>query len=110
MITPTAEGWFSTDSIDLTNISQLHLYTGWIKPLQFGYVIELHLDTPTGKKLGSCTIPAGGTASEEKPASKECIFTLEQITDGQLHAVYLVSRPANAQETSQMALRYMEFK
>jgi cytochrome c len=110
MISPTTEGWFSTDSFDLTGISQIHVHIGWIKPLQFGYVIDLHLDAPTGKKLGSITIPADATASQEKPASKLGIVTLEKVTDGQLHAIYLVSRPANAQEANEVALRYMEFK
>lgn len=110
MITPTSEGWFSTDSIDLTGISQAVVQSGWIKPLQYGYNIELRLDEPNGKLLGSFTISGGEKATQTSPVMKTSTVKIEKVTDGNLHRIFIVSKPVNAQEKNQAGLQYIEFK
>ena len=66
MIIPQNTGWFSIDSIDLTNISRAVLTMGWQKPPVSGYTFEVHIDAPNGNKIGEFTFAGKAESGDSK--------------------------------------------
>jgi glucose/arabinose dehydrogenase/cytochrome c551/c552/type 1 glutamine amidotransferase len=106
LVTPKAEGWFRIDSIDLSGITSVEMTIGWQKAPQFGYVYEFRLDKPDGQKLGEAVLNGGlSTPAGGGIAGSSIRSTLTPVTDGKLHHLYVVSRPRNATEPNQAAIR-----
>jgi cytochrome c len=108
LIVPTADGWFSLDNIDLTGITTATLAAGWQKPPDFGYAVELHLDAPDGKKIAEGQILPGGPGGGAMGGTA-VPMKIEPVTDGKLHNIYIVTRPLNSKEASQIGLMSLQF-
>lgn len=88
MIFPTGGGWLAIDSISLTGVDALKIYTNWQKlPEIMGF--EIRLDAPDGKLLGSGAMPR--LPKDQTSGSLE--ISLQPVTDGKLHSLYIVSEP-----------------
>ncbi len=106
MILPKAQGWFAVDKIDLTGVSSVNMMVGWQSPPTYGYDFELRLDAPDGKVLG--------TGSLTPPFDKKQQFVpvaikLQPVTDGQFHAVYIVSKPKDPRESVTGGVSLLQF-
>ena len=108
MIVPKTAGSFSVENIDLTGVTAAVLAAGWQKAPDFGFGFELRLDSPDGKKLGEGTT-IDGIASKGRMGGIEIHMKLEPVTDGKLHNLYIVSKPLNEKESSQIGLRSIQF-
>jgi cytochrome c len=97
--------------IDLTGISQATLMAGWQQAAKSGYTFELHLDAPDGKTLAVFDLPGGLEDVSKKPfTGKALSSSLDKVTDGHLHDIYLVSAPKDASEPNQVGLQWIQFK
>ncbi len=94
LITPPNTGWFRIDSIDLTGIAKATFSIGWQKPPLSGYTFEMHMDSPTGVKIGEFTFAgATGTAADNaKPQFAALTSAITPVSDGKLHDVFIVSK------------------
>ena len=109
-------GWFSIDSIDLTNVQRLSARIGWQQPPVLPYTFEIHLDSPAGKKLGEFQFEGvgGETGKQEEPKKAQQGFkllstTIEKVSDGKLHNVFIVAKAKNNEGKNTPALAYVEF-
>ena len=110
MIVPTTLGSFSLNEIDLTGVRNAKLTAGWQKAPDFGYTIELRLDSPDGKKIGEGVVKSsGGAAAPGAMGGTQVVMKIEPVNDGKLHNVYIVSKPLNEKETGQVGLQQIEF-
>ncbi len=110
-------GWFSIDSIDLTNVQRMSTMIGWQQPPVLPYTFEIHLDSPEGKKLGELQFEgvAGEPGKEEEPTNRKPGFkilsgTMQQVTDGKLHNVFIVAKAKSNEGKNTAALAYVEFQ
>ncbi|MGN6248122.1 MAG: ThuA domain-containing protein [Ginsengibacter sp.] len=111
VIIPANTGWFRIDSIDLSGISKAALTMGWQKPPVAPYDFELHLDSPTGPKIGSFTF-AGKTGKgkdDGKPQFAVLNSSLTPVTDGKMHNVYVVSKSKDPSVGGTAALASLQF-
>ena len=105
MVFPTGDGYFSSDSVDLSGVHAIKVACGWQavpkKPVDF----EAHLDSPDGKLLGkgsAVVMPAqkgglgGGAAT----------ITLAPVTDGGLHTVFLLYKAKEPISGGVMSLQF----
>jgi hypothetical protein len=109
---PKAEGSFSLDSIDLTNINQVAITFGWDKPPKFGYTFEAHLDSPGGKKIGEAKLP-GGMKDVKGPGGfggTMISINMQPVTDGKKHNLYFVSKPLSTAEEGTLIIIGTEIK
>lgn len=109
MVIPKGEGWFRLDSLDLTGISGFEMNFGWQKAPQFGYNIELRLDAPDGPVVGSAMLKGGLPSGADGMGGTRVQATMKPVTDGKMHHVYIVSKPANPQEPNQGAISGFKF-
>jgi cytochrome c551/c552 len=106
MVAPKGTGWFSIDSIDLTGIDGADVMLLWEKPPQSGYLFEVRLDSPEGKKLGEFTLQ--GVAGTK--GGKVLKLNLEQVSDRMFHNVYIVSKVQDPKEPNQVGLQWIQFQ
>ena len=110
MIAPAAEGWFTLDNIDMTGIGSILITAGWQQAPPYGFDFEIRLDDAAGKLIGTGSI----TAPKEKPKPGAIGFgtasiSLEPATDGTFHTIYVVSKPKDAKESTQIFLQSIQF-
>ena len=110
---PNVTGSFSLDSGDLAEVVSLDMEVGWEKAPRFGYIFELRLDAPDGKKLGEANLPAGGKGGNLKVTTSQeanAILKIKMmpVSDGKMHTLYVVSRPNNAAEESVVVLKTVQ--
>jgi cytochrome c len=67
-----------------------------------GYVVAVHLDSPTGEKLGEVTIGPG--AAKETAAT--ATITFPTWTGNQKHALYLVFKAADPAEKAPVGIDF----
>lgn len=97
MMIPDKEASFAFQGIDLTDVASIQVLGGGQEPSKEGFVIEVRLDSPSGKKIGETklmTYPGGPGGRAGGMAN----IAIEPITDGKKHDVYFVTRPAAAGE------------
>lgn len=104
LMTPLGTGWIKIDSIDLTGINAVAIQTLTANPLQFGYVFEIHLDSPEGELLATMELPKDG---KQKAVLLKSSF--KAPADGKFHNIFIVSKVNNAQEKMQAGLQWMQF-
>ena len=105
MLLPQAGGWFEIDSIDLTNVKSVNIMAGWQKPPTAGLNLEARLDTPEGKLLGQGSIPP--PMANQKNAVIP--VSLQPVSDGKFHKVYIVYKPKDKNTPVQAALSGLQF-
>ena len=110
LVVPVKEGSFSIDSIDLSFIKKALLIVEWQKPSVSGYTFEVYLDSPAGQKLASFDLAGGGKEATESTVniSKTLSSVLAGVADGKLHNIYIVSKPKDAKESTQIFLSYLQ--
>lgn len=98
------DAWLKFNQISLENVRDMTVQYGVQQPVQKGWSLEVHLDSPDGTLLGKTTIGPGAKA--QKPNSTRLRFTKHAGAD--LHDVYLVLHKQDSSEQSGMGL--MSFK
>ncbi len=109
LMIPKADGSFRIDSIDLAGISALELVIGGDKAPKFGYTFAVHLNSPTGRKLGEVVLP-GGQKGGPKGFSAVVKLPIDGVTDGRFHDLYIVSKVMSPGEEGNHALQAVQFK
>ena len=102
---PQGEGWFSLDSIDLTDVKSVNLKAGWRSEIKSGIDFELRLDAPDGKLLGKGTMAA--PTKDQKAGTIS--LPIETISDGQFHKLYFVYKPKPGSVVTGVAITALEF-
>jgi len=105
MIAPAQPGWLALEGIDLTGVGSLNLLAAWQVPPQIGFDFEIHLDSETGKLLGTGSL---GAPADKKAQGGAVHVVLSPVTDGAMHAVYVVSK-RKAGEKGLVALLGVQF-
>lgn len=107
MMVPAEQGWFRIDSVDLQGVNAAELAVGSMGARKSAYVFELRLGAPDGKKLAEATL---GTAAGEPNKQQRSIlkFAFDKITDTNKQNLYIVSRPADKNERSTVAVSMLE--
>ena len=110
MIVPKPGGHFSMEKLDLTGVNGAALVIGWQEAPKMGYIFEVRLDSPDGKKIGEATLKGGPYPARPGGGFGGTMLNLalEPVTDGKLHNLYLVSRVADPAETGTAAIQAIQ--
>jgi len=106
MLSPKGEGWFALDSIDLTGVGSANLTVGWQTPPLAGFDYEIRLDTETGKVIGTGSLQPG---TDKKAQFGVAHIAMQDVTDGQLHTIYVYYKPKNPGETAVTGVALVQF-
>ncbi|MFH5883930.1 ThuA domain-containing protein [Halalkalibaculum sp. DA3122] len=109
MMVPQEAGSFSLDEIDLTGINSARLTTVTQEPLASNYIFEFRLGAPDGEKIGEATFESNPDPSGEGPYFQPLTVTLDPVTEGAMHDLYIVSRPENPGDAGTLILSMIEF-
>ena len=112
LMIPKAPGSFGLNDIDLTGIAGVDLGVGWDKAPLYGYVFELHLDSPDGKKIGETAIGKGAASTVSMFGGRGGGTTLKlniEPTTG-MHNIYIVSKVLNAAEAGTFIMQSILFR
>jgi hypothetical protein len=107
LTTPVGNGYFSIDSVDLTNVSSITFQIGIEEALVAGYKFMIHLDSENGSMIGQFQVPA------DKWVEKKVLpinVGINKITDGKMHNIYIMCTPIDPKETKPVKIRSVEFK
>jgi cytochrome c len=107
MLIPNSDASFSIPDIDLTDVKTVQLVGGGQEAGKDGYIVELRLDAPDGKKIGESVFKASIPGQGGFMLGIATI-RMESVTDGQKHDLYVVTRPAGGGEPVAV-LMSMEF-
>jgi cytochrome c len=110
MIAPAAEGWFTLDNIDLSNIGSALIVAGWQQAPAYGFDFEIRLDDSAGKLIGTGSIVA--PKEKLKPGAigfGTANISFDAVTDGKLHTIYIISKPKDTKESTQIFLQSIQF-
>lgn len=105
LVIPESEGWFALDSIDLTNVRSVDILTGWQQVPSAPYDFEVRLDAPAGKLLGKGRVAR--PKQDQKNGSAR--VSLNPVTDGKFHSVYIIYKPGPARDDASVAVRAVKF-
>jgi cytochrome c len=108
LVVPKGNGWFSIDTVDLTSINAAELMIASQASLEFGYIFEIHLDTPEGIKIGELKLPEDHTESRKW----ERLFKLniDPVTDGKFHSLVIASKPNDPKEKTTIGVQWIELR
>ncbi len=110
LIAPAAEGWFTLDNIDLSGIGSLLITAGWQQAPQYGFDIEIRLDDEAGKLIGAGSLVAPKVKSQPGAIGfGMATIPLETLADGNYHTLYIISKPKDSKESSQIFLQSVLF-
>jgi cytochrome c551/c552 len=105
MIFPAGEGWFASDSVDLSGVGSVSLACGWQAPPKNPLQFEARLDAPDGKTIGKASItPSAG----QKGALGFAVATLpiSAVTDGNPHRIYFIYKGTEAISGGVMSITF----
>jgi cytochrome c len=105
MVAPKEQGWFRISDLDLQGVSGAELNIEWKDGPTNGYVFELRLGSPDGKKLGEVSL---APAANSKQTAAKLRINFETITDAQKQSLYIVSQPKDAGEKNQVGIHTLE--
>jgi len=108
MMFPSTQASFSLNDIDLIQIIKLQIAAAGQEEGKDGYSIEVRLDSPTGKVLGSSIFKLTATGPKP-PYFGGCEIKLTPVTDKKKHTLYFVTKPIKEGEPA-AALVNIEFK
>lgn len=106
LILPKSQGWFSIDSVDIKGTSGAILSYRYQANIAYGYDLEIRLDKPDGKILGTASIMP--SASNGEPAEKSLKLSWPAMMDNKMHNIYIVSRPRDANEKADVGLMFLQ--
>lgn len=105
LMLPDRKGWFALDSVDLSGVRSVDIYTGWQQrptvPLDF----EVRLDAPAGKLLGKGRMPAPAANAQTGTAHAR----INRVTDGKFHSVYFIYIPGKNKMQTPAAVSAVKF-
>ena len=107
MVVPKEEGWIALEDIDLTGVKSANVGVVWQTPPTHGLDVELHLDAPDGKLIGTGSMPV---PKKDQPGGTVPIKLAESI-DQKVEKIYFVSKPKGeaAQGEVMVALNGINF-
>lgn len=100
------QGWMAFPQISLQGVKQVQIQYGMQQTVQSGWDAELHLDSPTGKLIGSANIGKGAAAM--KPAQSRIALNTDDVQG--LHDVYLVLHKADAKDADGIAVMNLQLE
>ncbi len=110
MIAPAAEAWFTLENIDLTGIGSALIAAGWQTDPVYGFDFEIRLDDVSGKVIGTGSIlPPKEKLKPGEIGRGAATIIMEPVTDGKFHTLYIVSKPIDAKESTQIFLQSVQF-
>ncbi len=109
LLLPAEEASFNLPAMDLTGVKSIQLMGGGQEATQYGFVVEIKLDAPDGKKLGESVFKISGEATGG-PVMGMSVLPIEPVTDGKMHELFVITRPADEREQGVAALMMMELK
>ncbi len=110
LMVPKTEAHFAINNVDLTDIGSIMFMTGSREAMNEDVVFELHLDSPTGEKVGEGTFSQGefkpdGTGTSMKPF----VIPMTGNADGKLHKLFVTTRAKNGGDPGTFILIMMSF-
>ena len=107
MVMPKEGGWFSLDSIDLTEVKSANIMMGWESvPPVYGYDFEIRLDAPDGKLLGKGSLlPPQNKSTHQGMAH----IALQPVTDKQFYTLYIIGKPKDVNEKTPTGIGAVQF-
>ena len=93
VVMPQNEGWFSMDKIDLTDVKSVSFTTGWQEAPTFGFDMEIRLDAPDGKLLGTGNMP---TPKKDQKGGLLRV-SVQAVTDGNVHSIHFIYKPKSTE-------------
>ena len=110
MLAPKNTGWFATESLDLSLIKTAALTLAWTNQPVPGYTFEVHLDSENGSTIGTFTFDGISTPlKSEKPTIKTISTSLQPVTDGKMHVLYIVAKSKDPNNSNILALSSLRF-
>jgi cytochrome c551/c552 len=110
MIAPAAEGWFTLENIDLSGIGSAMITAGWQQAPAYGFDFEIRLDDAAGKLIGTGSIlPPKEKLKPGAIGFGTANVPIETVTDGKFHTIYIVSKPKDVKESTQIFLQSIQF-
>ncbi|WP_347158965.1 ThuA domain-containing protein [Pontibacter chitinilyticus] len=92
VLLPAAEGWLKEAQLDLTGIRGITL-TSLGSGTASRYQVEVHLDKPTGQKIGEGEVSFGASKGNTSTT-----IPLQQVSGGKQHDVYIVVRQLTSEQ------------
>lgn len=83
---PKTDGWFAVDSIDLSGVRSVNTITRWRNIPEKGNKLDVRLDSPEGKLLGTGAMPVPAKGAKEGQAH----IPLLPVDDGKYHKLYFL--------------------
>lgn len=105
LVLPENEGWFALDSIDLTGVGSVDILLGWQQPPSRALSFEVRLDSPSGKLVGTGTMPVPKKDERNSRASVQ----VSPVTDGKFHSLYFVYKPGEMKLENRAAVAAVKF-
>lgn len=105
MVTPKEQGWFRISDLDLQGVSGAELNISWKEAPTSGYIFEVRLGTPDGKKLGEVSL---APPANNKQTSAKLRINFDVIADAQKQSLYVISHPKDANEKNQVGVTTLE--
>ena len=107
---PKNEASFAIKAIDLTGVASVTATAVTIGDLGDEYQFELRLDSPTGELVGSATFAQqSADGSPTAPNYSQLNIPITATADGQLHTLFVVSKPKNAGGSGTFIIAAMTF-
>ncbi|MBN3521987.1 ThuA domain-containing protein [Algoriphagus lutimaris] len=96
LMVPKTEASFSMDGIDLTGVGSVTAIAVTMGSLGDEFDFELRLDSPTGELVGSSTfVQKPSSGPEGAPNFGPFTIPITGNADGQLHKLFVVTKPKN---------------
>jgi hypothetical protein len=110
LIVPKTAGQFAMKNIDLTDIRSVMLMTASTEPMKEDMIFEIHLNSPTGTKVGEGVFSQGSvTADERGTYNKPFMIPVTASADGKMHTLYVTSKTKNGGDPGTFILAGMTF-
>lgn len=108
MIVPANTGWFMLDSLDLSGVQKVTAMLGWQAAPVPAYTFEIRLDAPDGKKIGEMVF-SGAATSGGSANFQPVTGSIQAVTDGKMHDLYVVGKMTGTASPNTPALAYLQF-
>jgi cytochrome c len=110
LMVPKTEAHFAINNVDLTDIGSVMLISASREPMTEDMIFELHLDSPTGSKVGEGIFTQGQVAPDERGMYyKPFMVPVTGTADGKMHTIYVTSKTKNGGNPGTFILAGMTF-
>jgi cytochrome c551/c552 len=110
LVVPKTAGQFAMKNIDLTDIRSVMLMTASTEPMKEDMIFEIHLNSPTGTKVGEGVFSQGSVTVDERGTyNKPFMIPVTASADGKMHTLYVTSKTKNGGDPGTFILAGMTF-